>query len=67
MLKFINIHLNASRNGISSTVSKGVQEEINFIQHLILFIYYPGGIHVDTTNNRVILSDLNKSAVQFLI
>ena len=62
--KIYKFTLNASRNGISSTVSKGTRRNKSSTSSN-LFIYYPGGIHVDTTNNRVILSDLNKSAVQF--
>ena len=62
--KIYKFTLNASRNGISSTVRKGTRRNKSSTSSN-LFIYYPGGIHVDTTNNRVILSDLNKSAVQF--
>ena len=62
--KIYKFTLNSSRDGVSSTVSKGVRRN-KPSSASNLFIYYPGGIHVDTTNNRVILSDLNKSAVQF--
>ena len=62
--KIYKYTLNASKSGISSTVSKGVRRNKQS-SATNTFIYYPGGVHVDTTNNRVILADLNKSAVQF--
>ena len=62
--KIYKYTLNSSRNGISSTVSKGIRKNKPSTASKT-HIFYPGGVHVDKTNNRVILSDLNKSAVQF--
>ena len=62
--KIYKYTLNSNRNGISSTVSKGTRRNKPSTASKT-FIFYPGGVHVDKTNNRVILSDLNKSSVQF--